>query len=89
MGKLIDGRGRLGGKVSVIDLGIVLLVVMMLIGAYVKFMVLPQTDVTVESVSVRYTLEITNVREWTRNNIREGDAVFSAGVHVGTVVKVE
>ena len=84
---LIDEKGRLGGKLSVIDLAIVLIVVLIAIGAFLKFMVLEQTAVTVEAASVRYTIELQNVRDWTVNNIREGDTLFVTGTAVGTVVR--
>jgi len=89
MKKRIDEKGRLFGKISVIDFGILLLVIMIAVGAYVKFMVLEQTTVTVEAVPVRYTLEITNVRDWALHNIRVGDVLYVTGTEVGTVVEVE
>ena len=88
--KLIDEKGRIRGKVSVIDLAILLLVIIIAIGAFLKFMVLDQTAVTVQEAPVRYTLEIANVRHWAMHNIREGDTVFaSGGVAIGTIVSVE
>jgi len=89
MKTLIDEKGRLFGKGSVIDLGILLLVVMVALGAYVKFFVLEQTSVVTEVFPVRYTLEVVGVRDWTVNNIQEGDTLFVTGVAVGTVVSVE
>jgi len=88
MKRLIDEKGRLFGKISVIDFTIICLLVVVAIGAYVKFFVLEQTAVTVEDSPVHYTLEITNVRDWAMHNIREGDAVFVTGTYVGTVTGV-
>jgi len=86
--KLIDEKGRLFGKMSVIDFGILLLVIMIAIGAFVKFMVLDQTAIVVEAAPVQYTLEVRGVRDWALRNIREGDAVFAGGVYVGTITNV-
>jgi len=83
---LIDEQGRLFGRLSVIDLGILLLVLLAIAGAYVKFIVLEQTAVTVNVAPVRYTLELSGVRDWTLRNIREGDTLFVTGTPVGTVV---
>ncbi|MCL2827944.1 MAG: DUF4330 domain-containing protein [Oscillospiraceae bacterium] len=83
----IDEKGRLFGKVSIIDLGIIFLVVLIALGAFVKFVVLDQTRLTTE-LSVRYTLQIHGIRDWTVNNIRVGDAVFSGITDVGTIVSV-
>jgi len=89
MKKLIDEKGRLFGKISVIDLAIFILIIVIAIGAYMKFMVLDQTAFTTEERSVQYTLEIQNVRErWTRNNIRVGDTILSAGTPIGTVTNI-
>jgi len=86
--QVIDQKGRLFGKLSVIDLAVILCVLIVAIGGYIKFMVLPQTAVTVEGAPVRYTIELVNVRDWAMHNIREGDAMFVSGVYVGTVVGV-
>jgi len=88
MGRFIDEKGRIGGKLSVIDLAILLIVIMIAVGAVIKFTVTPQTSVMVEVVPVRYTLQLANVRDWATHNIREGDTVFSMGSNVGTVVSV-
>ena len=89
MRKLIDEKGRLGGKLSVIDLAIILLVILVAIGAYLNFFVLRQTAVTVEAQSVRYTIEVGGVRHWGIRNIRVGDTLFSAGTEVGTIQSIE
>jgi len=88
MKRLIDEKGRIAGKVSMIDLSILLLIVMVAIGAVIKFTVTPQTAVTIQAAPVQYTLEIRGVRHWAMHNIREGDAIFEGGVYVGTVTGV-
>lgn len=84
----IDKSGRLFGKINVIDLGILLLVVVIAIGAFLKFAVLEQTTVTIEAAPVRYIVDITNVRDWTARNIQAGDTLYVTGTAVGTVVNV-
>ena len=88
MRKFIDERGRLFSKVSVIDLGVLLLILLVIAGAFVQFRVIEPSGTVIEAAPIRYTLEITGVRDWTLNNIREGDTVFSGDTAVGTVVGV-
>jgi len=88
MKRLIDEKGRLFGKISVIDLAVILLIIAVAVGAYIKFMVVPQTDVRIEAAPAQFTLEIQNVRDWAMHNIREGDQVFVTGVYVGTITQV-
>lgn len=89
MRKLIDEKGRFGGKLSAIDLAVILLIVAVAAGAFLRFFVLEQTAVTVEAAPVRYTLEVRHVRTWALNNIRVGDQLFAPGnVAVGTVRRV-
>jgi len=86
--RLIDEKGRIAGKISVIDLSILLLIIMVAIGALIKFTMTPQTAVTIQAAPVQYTLEIRGVRHWAMHNIRVGDAVFDGGVYVGTVTDI-
>jgi len=88
MKRMIDEKGRLFGKISVIDLSILFLIVMVAIGAVIKFTVTPQTAVTIQAAPVQYTLEIRGVRHWAMHNIRVGDALFDGGVYVGTVTDI-
>ena len=87
--RLIDEKGKLFGKVNIIDLGIVILVLLVAVGAYVKFVVLEQTAVATEVFPVHYTLEVVGVRDWTVGNIQVGDTLFSNNVAIGTIVSVE
>jgi len=84
----IDEKGRLFGKINVVDLGIILLVIVVALGAFVKFVVLDQTSVATEVVPVRYTVQVVGVRDWTVNNLREGDTLFVGGTDVGTILSV-
>ena len=82
---MVDEKGRLFGKLSVIDLGILLCVIMIALGSYMKFFTLEQTNVTIQAAPVRYTIVAEPVRDWAMRNIREGDAMFVQGVYVGTI----
>ena len=83
----IDEKGRLFGKINVIDLGVVLLVLVIILGAFL-FVFSDETGITAEEFSVRYTLRVSDVRDWTVNNIRVGDTVFSSGTEAGTIISM-
>lgn len=83
---LLDEKGRLFGKVSIIDLTIVLLIAVAAVGATIRFSLLDAIGITRTELSVRYTVELQGVRDWTLGNIQIGDEVFSGGSYVGTVV---
>lgn len=89
MKRWIDEKGRVFGKINVIDFGILLLVILVAIGAFVKFALLEQTAIATEEIPVRYTLQITSVRHWTVGNLQVGDTLFTSGTDVGTIVSIE
>jgi len=89
MRRVIDTKGRLFGKLSVIDLAVILLVLIVAVGAYIRFMVVEPATITVHEAPVRYTLEIANVRDWTINSLRVGDRLFASGTPVGTITHIE
>jgi len=86
MGKLIDGKGKLFGKISVVDLGILLLVIAVLAGAYLRFVVGIGVG-QAETHTIQYTVEVRGIRHWSVDNVRANDAIFIDGTAVGTVVK--
>jgi hypothetical protein len=91
MKRIIDEKGRLFGKVSVIDVLVLLAVVILAIAAFTKFNVYQNPLTTDNTVDVIYTLEIPAIRYSNANIIRAGDKVYSleTGANIGTVVGVE
>jgi len=86
--KLIDNKGRLFGKVNLLDCAVVLIVAAALIGAYLKFGVLQESGTT-ELQPIRYTAEIANVRDFIFENLQVGDVLYeSGGVNIGTIVSL-
>ncbi|MCX8033353.1 MAG: DUF4330 domain-containing protein [Thermoleophilia bacterium] len=81
MGRLIDDRGRILGKLSVIDL-----VVFLVIVAVVVFAVVRLTGGASSAVPVRITFGVEQVRQPTVDAIKTGQAVRNdAGTLLGTV----
>lgn len=84
---LIDGKGRLFGKINIVDLLIVLLILSIAAGAYVVFFGGSDKQV-VETSKVVYDFEITNVNKDFVNAITPGDPIRDnvRGDELGTVV---
>ena len=84
---LIDGKGRLFGKVNIIDLVIILLVLAIAGGAYYMFFGGDDNQV-VESSMVTYDFEINNVSKDFVDAITTGDPIRDSvrGNALGTVV---
>jgi hypothetical protein len=87
--KIIDENGRLFGKLSVIDLAVILIVAVLLVAAYVKFNVMETTSPSVKTYQIEYTLMISGIREQNAALLRPGDAVWTeTGTPVGTITSV-
>jgi len=84
---LIDGKGRLFGKVNIIDLLIVLLIISIVGGAYRVFFG-GRSKQVVETSKVTYDFEITNVNMEFVDAINPGDPIRDSvrGNEIGTVV---
>jgi len=84
---LIDGKGRLFGKINIIDLLIVLLVIAIAGGVYLVFFGGSDKQV-VETSKVIYDFEITNVNKDFVDAINMGDFIRDStrGNELGTVV---
>ncbi len=84
---LIDGKGRLFGKVNIVDLLIVLLIIAIAGGVYFAFFGGADKQV-VETSKVVYDFEITNVNKDFVDAITAGDPIRDnvRGNELGTVV---
>jgi hypothetical protein len=90
MKKIIDERGRLFGKISVIDLVVIAVIAVLAAAAYTKFNVLENTVMTTKTVPTRYTVLVKNGRQTTADMLRVGDKFFSEnGLAAGTVTAVD
>ena len=89
--KVIDKNGRLFGVVSIIDLVIILVILILAVGVYVKFFVLDKTSVVTEQQTITYTLFAQNVREETMDCIQTGDILYhsDSGILLGTITNIQ
>lgn len=59
---MIDEKGRLFGKISIVDLAVIAAIVIVTAGVYVRFFGGP-TKTVVQSSDFYYTLQVKNIRE--------------------------
>lgn len=87
--KLLDERGRLLGRVNVIDLAAVVLVLFVVAAAVYKVAVLNRRVVG-ETRPVQLLLEVTQVRDYTTRMVKPGDFVLehNSSLPVGTIAAV-
>lgn len=88
--KLIDEKGRLFGKLSLIDVIAIIVVIVLIVGIFMRFFVLDKTSVNTETTPITYQVEASSVRMYTIEAITVGDKVFDedTGAEVGTVTAV-
>lgn len=91
--KLIDRNGRVLGKISVIDLIVILAVIVVCIGVYVKNNVLEATNSNIQNVDITMLIEVRLVEEFVADAIQVGDQIYdkdhATGGPIGTITNIE
>ena len=89
--KLTDKKGKLFGKINIIDFCVIIVVIVLAVGAFYKFKVVDKTSTSVAMEPITYTVQINRVRDFVFNNIREGDLLYdkTSGNCIGTIVGFE
>lgn len=89
--RLVDEKGKLFGRINVIDFSIIVLVIVLGFGAYYKFHVLDKTSTVGSMEPMSYTVEVKKIRNYVFQNVKEGDLLFdkTSGKSIGKIVKVE
>ena len=87
---IIDNKGRLFGKINIIDICVILVVVMAIAVTYFKFNFSAHSDVVTSNATATYTIRAYKVRSFTADAIAVGDKVFDKETDkfVGTVTAV-
>ena len=88
---ILDKKGKLFGKISIVDISIILLVVLLVFGAYYKFAVLGKNTKAAKFDTIEYVMQINEIRQPTVDAIRVGQDVFDAktGSFMGKIVSKE
>ncbi len=92
MKKIIDEHGRLFGKVSIIDLFVILIVLALGAALYLKFNVLNFTSKSGDTDKLTYTVTIEGVRQYTLEGLKAGDLLYdknSSSFPIGTITAVD
>ena len=91
MRKVLDDKGRLFGRVSIIDLLVLVVAIVIIVAAYTKFNVFDSPASTTSTVAVTYTVRIPAIRSTNANLLRVGDSLYSldTGTNVGVITNIE
>lgn len=90
--KWIDERGRIFGKVSVIDIFAVLFAVAMVFAFYLRFFASETTSIRENDTDTfTYTVKIDGVRQWTVDGFHEGEKLWDSDndTLLGTILSIE
>lgn len=90
MKKVIDEKGRLFGKVSLIDIFVVLFALVMVLAVYLRFFSHETTSVRGGNDTFSYTVRINAVRQWTVDGFHVGDKLWDSDhdTYIGTITQV-
>ena len=88
---MIDKKGKLFGKVNIVDLLIVIFVVIAVIATVYKFGFSAHKDVNQSDITLQYVLKTSGVRSFTADSITIGDEIYDEETDrfLGTVTNVE
>lgn len=87
---LIDKNGKLFGKLSIIDLGIVLIVVLCIIGVGLRFSG-GLADISTKSIEIEYVYEVKQIRQTSVDALSKMGEIYSKSASdapMGTVTQV-
>ena len=93
MKKIIDEHGRVFGKISVIDVAVILIVVLIGAALFIKYNVLDASDKSSGTEPITYTVTVYGVRDYTVDALKPGDLLYdknnSGGYPIGTITDVQ
>ena len=73
---IIDKKGKLFGKINVVDIAVVLIIVVAVAVTYFKFNMSEHSDVTEYKTSVTYTINARNLRNFTTDAVDVGEILY-------------
>jgi hypothetical protein len=86
MKRIIDERGRVFGKVSIIDFIVLAIVIVLGVALYMKFNVLEITSNTTKTEPMTYTIKVEGVRSFSMDSIKPGDLLFDEDNNTGNTI---
>ena len=86
MKKIIDDRGRLFGKISVIDIFVIIVAAVLVFAVYTKTRDSGTPSASVNTVPVTYSVFVNAVRDTTVSLLRPGDKLYTeSGIYIGVI----
>ena len=91
--KLVDENGRLFGRISVIDLGVIAVILVCAAALYTKFSAAPIVSPSVPMDTIEYQVFVTNVGQSRLDSLQVGDFLYDkdndTGSHVGVITGIQ
>lgn len=83
--------GKIFGKINVVDFFVILIILLLALGAVLKFGKFNSKTEESTNQTIEYKMEVKNIRDYTINAIQSGDLIFDSqtGINIGTVTNVE
>jgi hypothetical protein len=88
---LMDNRGRLFGKVNIIDMLVLLVVLLIISGVISKFALSDDRSVKSNPNILQYTVSIADIRNYSADALNVGDKLYDAktGTYMGEIINKE
>lgn len=88
---MIDSKGKLFGKINVVDLLIIVLLIFAVSATVYKFKFSAHSDVNDSNIKIEYVLKVRSVRNYTVDGIKIGDEIYDdeSGDFLGVVSDVK
>ena len=83
--------GKVFGKINILDFFVLLVIVLLVIGAILKFGKFNNKTDESSAQTIEYKIEVKSIREFTINALASGDTVYDSqtGVNIGKITNVE
>ncbi len=91
MKKFVDKNGRLFGKISLLDVAVILLVVVVALVLFAKKNFTPIRNQSDGMVNIQYEVVVENMPEGRLTSLREGDLLYDSdsNIEVGEIVSID
>ena len=91
MRKIIDDKGRIFGKISIIDIVVVIVALVLVVAFYMKFNTGSTPLSSRDTIEVTYTVRIAAIRLSSADLLRIGDKMYSqdTGAYIGTITSID
>jgi len=90
--KLIDKKGKLFGRINVIDFSVIVVIVLLVLGAIYKFGIVNNSAEAGSTATqpINYKVLVLNTRWYSYDNIKVGDMLYdkTSGNSIGKIVDV-